>query len=259
VSRALLSGWISRFGSPQTITTEQGRQFESHLFHSLAKMCGIHLTRTTPHHPSAIGLAERLHRTLKAAIKCHADETWNEALPLVHLGLRTAYKEDLQSSTAELVYGEPLRIPGELLVSAATKVEASTFIQQLRRLMEHLRPIPAARHSFPATFVQRTSGTRATSSCERTPRAAPWNHHTVARTDIARTDKTLQIVVRGRQVPVSTDRVKPAYTMDGTQHVTGSPPAQPSSPPARPDATEPPPARTTRSGRNVHFPARFIT
>ena len=48
VSRALLSGWISRFGCPQTITTNQGRQFESHLFHNLAKMCGINLCRTTP-------------------------------------------------------------------------------------------------------------------------------------------------------------------------------------------------------------------
>jgi len=69
---ALLSGWISRFGCPQTIMTNQGRQFES-VFHSLAKMCGIHLCRMTPHHPTANGLMECLHRTLKAAIMCHAD------------------------------------------------------------------------------------------------------------------------------------------------------------------------------------------
>ena len=48
VSRALLSEWISLFGCPQSITTDQGRQFESQLFHSLAKMCGIHLSRRTP-------------------------------------------------------------------------------------------------------------------------------------------------------------------------------------------------------------------
>ena len=47
VARALLSGWITRYGCPQIITTDQGRQFESQLFHSLANVCGIHLSRTT--------------------------------------------------------------------------------------------------------------------------------------------------------------------------------------------------------------------
>jgi hypothetical protein len=70
---------------------------------------------------------------------CHAGEKWTEALPVVLLGIRTAYKEDLQSSATELVYGEPLRFPGELLVPAAPKVEVSLFIQQLRRLMDHLQ------------------------------------------------------------------------------------------------------------------------
>jgi len=37
----------------------------------------------TPHHPAVSGLVEQLHRTLKAAIMCHADEQWTEALPLV--------------------------------------------------------------------------------------------------------------------------------------------------------------------------------
>jgi len=115
-------------------------------------MCGIHLSKTAPHHPAANGLVERLHRTLKAAIMCYADERWTAALPLVLLGIRTAYKEDLQLSAAEIVCGEPL-VPGELLVPAALKVEASTFIQQLRRHMDPLRPTPAARHASPATFI----------------------------------------------------------------------------------------------------------
>ena len=43
VTIALLSGWISPFGCPQTITTDQGHQLESQLFYNLAKLCGIHL------------------------------------------------------------------------------------------------------------------------------------------------------------------------------------------------------------------------
>jgi hypothetical protein len=43
---------------------------------------------------------ERFHRTLKAAIMCHVDQQWTEALPPVLLGIRTAFKEDLQASVA---------------------------------------------------------------------------------------------------------------------------------------------------------------
>jgi hypothetical protein len=46
---------------------------------------------------------ERFHRTLNAAIMCHADQQWTEALPLVLLGIRTSFKADLQASVADLV------------------------------------------------------------------------------------------------------------------------------------------------------------
>jgi transposase InsO family protein len=68
VARALSTSWISRFGWPQTVTTDQGRQFESQLCRSLAKLCGIQLSRTTAHHPAANGLVERSYRAQKAAI-----------------------------------------------------------------------------------------------------------------------------------------------------------------------------------------------
>jgi len=121
---------------PQTITTDQGRQFESLLFHSLANMCGIRLSRTTAFHPAANGLVERMHRSLKAAIMCRAEERWTEALPLALLGMRTAFKEDLQASVAELVYGEPLRIPGELLAASPTTGHPSELMTQLRHHFE---------------------------------------------------------------------------------------------------------------------------
>jgi cleavage and polyadenylation specificity factor subunit 1 len=155
VVRALLTGWISRFVCPQTITTEQGRQFQSQLFHSQARLCGIQLSRTTAHHPAANRLVKRFHRTLKAAIMCHADQQWTKALPLVLLGIRTSFKAYLQALVAEIVYGEPLRIPGELLTPTADPVEPAHLITQLRRHMVRLRPVPAAHHASSATFVHK--------------------------------------------------------------------------------------------------------
>ena len=98
---------------------------------------------------------ERLHRTLKAAIMCHADDQWTETLPLVLLGIRSAYKEDLNASTAELVYGETLRIPWEFLEQSSQKDDIQPFLQRLRRRMNNLHPTPATHHYSQTVFVHK--------------------------------------------------------------------------------------------------------
>jgi hypothetical protein len=106
----------------------------------------LQLSWMTAHHPAANGLVERFHRTLKAAIMCHADQQWTEAIPLVLLGIRMAFKEDLQASVAELVYGK-------LLTPTAKPVDPAHLITELCQHVARLRPVPAARHASPAAFV----------------------------------------------------------------------------------------------------------
>ena len=280
VAQALLCGWISRFGCPQTITTDQGRQFESLLFRSLAQICGVNVSRTTPHHPAANGLVERLHRTMKAAIMCHSTEQWTESLPLVLLGLRPAYKEDLHSSAAEMVYGEPLRIPGEILVPVTQQTDPSTFIQQLRSNMTRLRPTPASRHAVPGTFIHKDLVTSTHVFLRhdgiRRSLQPPYSGPYLV---ISRTDKTFTILVRDRQTTVSADRVKPAYFLQDANSNDSGPNGKPTCPAAPTFSSTPEPASlpnadtgpfpsstfskpfptTTCSGRTVHFPAHFLT
>ena len=111
VADAILKNWIARYGIPTVISTDQGSQFESQLFHELSKYFGFKRNRTTAYHPQANGCIERWHRTLKSSIMCHERPSWTKSLPIILLGLRTVYRDDFQATPAELVYGENIKLP----------------------------------------------------------------------------------------------------------------------------------------------------
>ena len=63
------------------------------------------------------------------------------------LGLRTAFKEDLGCSSAELVYGTNLWLPGEFFEApgAFQPCRPVNFLPSLRRAMENLHTAPMVR------------------------------------------------------------------------------------------------------------------
>jgi transposase InsO family protein len=76
VAAALFSGWICRFGVPAIITSDRGAQFISNI------LLQIKHQLTTPYHPKANGMMERLHRRLKDALRArNATTTWAFELP----------------------------------------------------------------------------------------------------------------------------------------------------------------------------------
>ena len=68
IARAFYTHWVSRFGVPEIITTDQGRQVQSNLFHTFNKLLAINHIRTTPYHPSANEIVERWRRSPKQSL-----------------------------------------------------------------------------------------------------------------------------------------------------------------------------------------------
>ena len=152
VAYAFYAEWICLFGTPLSITTDQGTQFESTLFTALAQLVGATRIRTTPYHPQSNGLVERWHRSLKAALMCSPGTPWTKLLPTVLLGLRTAYKEDLGASPSDLLFGTALRLPGEFFVAQDRPCSPSSFVDSIRQHFRSLRPMPTAHHIKPKHF-----------------------------------------------------------------------------------------------------------
>ncbi|GFS97524.1 retrovirus-related Pol polyprotein from transposon 412 [Nephila pilipes] len=265
VTNAFYTGRISRFGPPLRLTTDQGTQFEASLFDTLSKFLGTERRHTTPYHPSANGQVERFHRQLKAAVMAYGNAQWTIVLPTILMGFRSTWKEDLQTTTAEVIYGAPIRLPGE---------------------------IPSKLSADPVTFGK-TQGVNAASLTIDEP---PSGHHTIfvskdlatcnhvfLRTDslkkglqplyegpykvVNRTEKVFRILRHGNEVSVNIDRLKPAYISKELEDipvevrvkkkVSLQPEEVPDSGQEKPRESSRRQETTTRSGRRVHFNPKY--
>merc|ERR1712015_135009 len=151
------------------------------------------------------------------------------------LGLRTAVKKDLGTSSAELVYGEPLVVPGDL-VAPPEGEDAAQTLARLREDVQRLRPIPTSRHGRHPNFVPtnlvdadyvfvRRDGHKSPLS---RPYAGPFRV-------VERGNKTFKLDCGGKVDTFTIDRLKRAYEDDDVAIVPAQPPRRGRPPAAPPD------------------------
>ena len=158
---ALAHGWIASYGIPKAITTDRGSQFSSAIWRQLLQVWGIENHQTTAYHPEANGLVERLHRRMKESLiaLCEdARDKWYWRLPMTLLAIRTTFKPDVGASPADLVYGEGLAVPGEILGNenlddAELLRRQQNLLSHMRMEVERLQPTPTSSHRQPAVYL----------------------------------------------------------------------------------------------------------
>ena len=110
VARAFIESWVSRFGVPLIIMTDQGRQFESELFQHLSSILGFSRLRTSAYRPCANGFLERSHRTLKSILIARKQD-WFSSLPIALMSLRSHPNSDTNCSPFTFVTGTTMNMP----------------------------------------------------------------------------------------------------------------------------------------------------
>lgn len=222
IANKLISNWVSRFGVPKILTSDQGTQFESRLFQELSLILGNHKIRTTSYHPQSNGMIERFHRHLKSALKAASNaKNWTINLPWVLLGIRTAVKEDFGCSSAQILYGQALRLPGEFVAEQIPPEISNDIADQIRQNILASSPNNVKRKMFQKNIY--------------VPQKLMTCSHVFLREEIKkgqlnppyrgpfkvinRTEKTFTIEIDEKNTVVSIDRLKPAHILKKSSEI----------------------------------------
>ncbi|GFS75397.1 uncharacterized protein NPIL_177071 [Nephila pilipes] len=148
---------------------------------------------------------------------CHENESWTRSLPIILLGLRTTWRADFQSTPAELLYGENIRLPCHFFEDTKFQPQ-SEFVQKLKATMKQVKPIPFSYNCKQKPFVfkdlQNCSHVFVRTDIIRQSQQPPYHGPYQV---IKRSDKIFTLLVKNKNVNISIDRLKPCFSESSSE------------------------------------------
>lgn len=150
VAEALVQNWVSRFGVPLLIHSDQGRNFTSATFKGMCDLLGMKKTQTTPLHPESDGMVERFNRTILNHLSIFVSQNqkdWDSKLPFFLLAYRSATHESTGFSPSQMLMGLDLRLPCDLLFGRVpdTPLSPEEYVERLQERLAKVHHIARER------------------------------------------------------------------------------------------------------------------
>ena len=148
VANVVVREFISRFGVPRQLHTDQGWNFESKFFQEVCRIMEIDKTRTTPLRPQSDGMVEQFNRTLEAMLSKFVDgnqKDWDLYLPLLMMAYRSSVHESTGFSPNEMMLGREVLLPLDLVIGQA-ELTGNSKTEYADRLSEQMERIHQFAH-----------------------------------------------------------------------------------------------------------------
>ena len=114
IAMALAEQFISRFGCPRAIQTDQGSNFISEVMATFCRIFKIRQLKSTAFHPQSLGPLERSHHVLIQYLKQYCEKTnWDNWIRFAIFSYNTLKHEGNGFTPHQLIFGKKAVIPSE--------------------------------------------------------------------------------------------------------------------------------------------------
>ena len=153
VAETLWEKYLSQYGWPEKILTDQGGSFEAELFDELCKETKIAKIRTCPYRPQGNGQVERFNKTLLNMIGTLNPEEkvdWTGKIQALTYAYNCTSSQTTGYSPFFLFYGREPRIPMDVefgLPKNREQESLSEFVRKLKQTLEQAYEIAKGMNS----------------------------------------------------------------------------------------------------------------
>ena len=148
VTKHHMDRYVSIFGTPSAIHSDQGKEFTSQVFTDLMDKLQVRRTTTPAYNPQSNGNLERFHRTLNSIIRVFADREdteWSQYLPSATLAYNTKRHSSTGITPFAGMFGRECRLPIDLIIpspddkSKDINVHVKETLDRFKRMYNHVR------------------------------------------------------------------------------------------------------------------------
>ena len=141
-AKCAVDQFLSRFGTPLQIHTDQGGNFDGNVMKALCHLYCIAKTRTTPYRPSSNGQVEWYNRLLLQLIHCYChskQKTWDQDLQILAGAIRSMEHRATGYSANMMMLGIEVFQPIDILMRTAGEhfrdENPAGYVKHLRQVL----------------------------------------------------------------------------------------------------------------------------
>ena len=129
----IYNDFVLKFGFPEKLHHDQGKELENQLFNHLEKISGVKHSRTTPYHPMGNGQVERFNRTLLSMLRTLPEKfktSWKDHVSKLSYAYNWTRHATTGYSPYYLLFGRSPRLPIDLLLNVSREEKKSASLPE---------------------------------------------------------------------------------------------------------------------------------